>query len=57
MVHQTMMPNTIRDINTEINLATFKWRLMKINNETIAQFQHLLANETWEPVFKNLDTN
>jgi hypothetical protein len=23
----------------------------------IAQFQRLLANETWEPVFKNWDTN
>jgi hypothetical protein len=34
-----------------------KWRLRKINNETIAQFQCLLANETWEPVFKNWDTN
>jgi hypothetical protein len=38
------------DINTVIKLAPLKWGLNKINNETIAQFQHLLANETWEPV-------
>jgi hypothetical protein len=34
-----------------------KWRTRKINNETIAQFQRLLENETWEPVFENRDTN
>jgi hypothetical protein len=43
----------ISDINTGINLVPLKWRLRKINNETIAQFQCLLANEKWEPVFKN----
>jgi hypothetical protein len=36
---------TISDINTEINLASLKWRLRKINNENTAQLQHLLANE------------
>jgi hypothetical protein len=30
-----------------------KWRLRKINNATTGQFEHLLANETLEPVFKN----
>jgi hypothetical protein len=34
-----------------------KWSLRKINNETIAHFQRLLSNETWESVFKNWDTN
>jgi hypothetical protein len=34
-----------------------KWKLRKINNETIAQFQRLLGNETWEPVFENRDAN
>jgi hypothetical protein len=29
----------------------------KINKETIAQFQHLLENESWELVFKNKDKN
>jgi hypothetical protein len=48
---------TISDINTEINLAPFKWRLRKIDNETIAQFQCLLVNETSDPIFKNWDTN
>jgi hypothetical protein len=27
------------------------------NIETIAQFQHILEHEMWEPVFKNKDTN
>jgi hypothetical protein len=47
---------TISDINTDINLAPLNYRLRKINNETIVQFQRLLANETWEQVFKNWDT-
>jgi hypothetical protein len=47
----------INDMNTVINLAPFRWKLRKINNETIAQFQRLLENETWEPVFKNWDPN
>jgi hypothetical protein len=36
----------INDKNTGINLAPLKWTLKKINNETIDQFQRLLANET-----------
>jgi hypothetical protein len=47
----------ISDINTGTDLAPLKWRLSKINNETIAQFQNLLTNETWKPVFKNWGTN
>jgi hypothetical protein len=34
---------------------TLETKNQEINNETIAQFQHLLENETWEPVFKNKD--
>jgi hypothetical protein len=44
------------DINIDTNLAPFKWRLWKINNETIAQFQHVL-DYMWEPVSKNSDTD
>jgi hypothetical protein len=47
---------TINDVATEVNLAPLKWRLRKINNETIVQFQRLLENGTWEPFFKNRDT-
>jgi hypothetical protein len=48
---------TISYINTGINLAPLKWRLRKINNETITQLQHLLANEMWEPVLEDWGTN
>jgi hypothetical protein len=41
----------------KVNLIALKQRTRKINNEIIAQFQYLLENETWEPVFKNKDTN
>jgi hypothetical protein len=40
-------------INKGINLALLTWILRKINNETIAQLQCLLANEIWDTVFKN----
>jgi hypothetical protein len=48
---------TISNIATEVNLTPLKWRTRKIYNETIAQFQRLLEDETWEPVFENRDTN
>jgi hypothetical protein len=48
---------TISIIATEVNLTRLKWRTRKINNETISQFQRLLEDETWEPVFENRDTN
>jgi hypothetical protein len=48
---------TISDIASEVKLVPMKWRFRKINNLTIAQFQCLLANETWKPVFKYWDTN
>jgi hypothetical protein len=47
----------ISDITTGINSAPLIWGLRKENNETTAQFQRLLANETWQPIFKNWDTN
>jgi hypothetical protein len=53
--HDAQFP-TISGINTDINLTPFKWRLRKINNETLAELQRLLANETWELIFKNWDT-
>jgi hypothetical protein len=40
-------------IISEVNLAPLKQKARKINNETIAHFQHLLESEMWEPVFKN----
>jgi hypothetical protein len=42
---------------TEVNLIPFKEGTRKINNQTIVQFQHLLENKLWEPVFRNKDTN
>jgi hypothetical protein len=37
---------TVSNIATEVNLTPLKWRTRKINNETIAQFQSLLEDET-----------
>jgi hypothetical protein len=48
---------TISNIAEEVNLAPSKWRTRIINDETTAQFQHVLENETWAPVFENRDTN
>jgi hypothetical protein len=48
---------TISNIAEEVNLAPSKWRTRIINGETTAQFQCLLENETWEPVFENRDSN
>jgi hypothetical protein len=45
------------NISSEVNSAPLKQKTRKMNNETIAPFQHLLENEIWEPVFKNKDTN
>jgi hypothetical protein len=50
---QFLISNTVE----KVNLATLKWRTRIINDETTAQFQRLLENETWEPVFENRDTN
>jgi exonuclease III len=35
---------TMTNIDTEVNRAPLKWKLRKINYETIAQFHHLLEN-------------
>jgi hypothetical protein len=48
---------TISNIAEEVNLAPLKWRTRIINGETTAQFQRLLENKMWEPVFENRDTN
>jgi hypothetical protein len=37
---------TISNIAIKIDLAPSKWRTRIINYETIAQFKHLLENET-----------
>jgi hypothetical protein len=47
---------TISNIAKEVELPPSKWRTRIINDETTAQFKHLLGNEMWEPVFKNRDT-
>jgi hypothetical protein len=47
----------VNNITIKVSLISLKEKTRKINNETIAQFRHLLENETWEPVFKNKDTN
>jgi hypothetical protein len=36
---------TVNNITTKVNLIPLKQRTRKINNETTAQFQHLLENE------------
>jgi hypothetical protein len=48
---------TISNITMEVDLAPLKWRTRIVNDETTAQFKHLLDNEMWEPVFENRDTN
>jgi hypothetical protein len=49
---------TVSNITTKVNVIPLKQRTRKINDdETIAQFQHLLENKMWEPVFKNKATN
>jgi hypothetical protein len=48
---------TVNSITIKVNLIPLKQWTRKINNETVAQFQHLLENEMWEPVFKNKDEN
>jgi hypothetical protein len=35
---------TVNNITTKVNLMPLKYRTTKINNETTAQFQHLLKN-------------
>jgi hypothetical protein len=47
----------VNNITIKVNGMPLKLRTRRINNETIAQFQHLLENEMWEHVFKNKDTN
>jgi hypothetical protein len=53
------LPNVskISDINTGINSAPLKRKFRKIYIETVAYFQCLLANDTWEEVSKNWDTD
>jgi hypothetical protein len=48
---------TVNNITTKVNLILLRQRMRKINNETIAQFRHLLEYEMWEPVSKNKDTD
>jgi hypothetical protein len=43
---------TVNNISAKVNIISLKKGTRKINNETIAKFQHLLENERWEPVFK-----
>jgi hypothetical protein len=43
---------TIDNNATKENLIPPKQKTRKINNATIAQFQHLLPNETWQPDYK-----
>jgi hypothetical protein len=46
---------TDNNFTTKVNLMPLKQRTRKINNETIAQFQRVLQNKMWEPVFKIKD--
>jgi hypothetical protein len=48
---------TVHNITTKKNLIPLKQKIRKINKETIAQFQHLLENETKEPVYKTKAIN
>jgi hypothetical protein len=47
---------TISNIAIDVDLAPSKWRTRIINDETTAQFKHLLENGTRELVFENRDT-
>jgi hypothetical protein len=48
---------TVNNITEKVNLIHWKHGTRKLNNKTIADFQHRLENEIWEPVFKNKDIN
>jgi ABC-type uncharacterized transport system ATPase subunit len=48
---------TVNIIISEVCSTPLKQKTRKINHETTAHFQHLLENETWEPVFRNKGAN
>jgi hypothetical protein len=48
---------TVNNIAPATNIVHLKQRAREINNERIMQFQPQLANESWESVYIDNDTN